>query len=605
MRKQKLFSGRKIQKRLIETTGSVVDLTSEASAAVGKKIGEFDRQHGVTEKIRLSGGLIGEAVTSMDKKVGVSKAASKTKDAIASAGRRVGETADKIAEHVGAYKAAESVENAAKKIADQYQLQKHLREIGKKVETVYGSTRSFIKPYFLPETPDQLLRNAKSELAYTSACIMQISSDDAEKVAAQFGKVVTSKIAGVAATGALLSLVSTFGTAGTGTAIASLSGAASSSATLAWVGGLLGGGMATGAVLTGGVGLIVGLGAYKALSSERRDFESLEEIEQRVLQYCWMLIAIIDEHLQGDCAKFNAGQARTLLHDTLLPLQEMLKSNSDAICNNLDAKNAAAFRQHVLKDFGPTVIEPFRVFVEDELVRKTLRYEYVIGGVIYALLTRSAVDSTIEDQLVLVALRRSDPDLANASESDISNYLVGYDEKQLKGIANNVKGIYHELMWVEQYNATHTDTRAELYEATNYPGADVRLVDKKTGEAIAEYQLKATDSVDYVEEHQMRYTEVEVIATDEVANRMEDVEASNNLNSELTANTEGSIDELADNTLGDRTLEGAGLAATVATGQELVEMLQGKKEFPDAVKETIKKSGTAGVATAIAAYLFS
>lgn len=103
----------------------------------------------------------------------------------------------------------------------------------------------------------------------------------------------------------------------------------------------------------------------------------------------------------------------------------------------------------------------------------------------------------------------------------------------------------------------------------------------------------------------MRYTEVEVIATDEVANRMEGVVASDNLNSDLTANTEGGINALADNTLGDRALEGVELAATIATGQELVEMLQGKKEFPDAVKETITKSGTAGAATAIAAYLFS
>jgi len=318
-----------------------------------------------------------------------------------------------------------------------------------------------------------------------------------------------------------------------------------------------------------------------------------------------MLIAIIDDYLQDDCAKFNADQARTLLYDTLMPLQEMLESNSDAICTNLDVTKALAFRDHALRDFGPTVIEPFRNFVEDELVRKTQHYEYVIGGAIYALLSRSAIDNTMEGQLVLMALRRSDPDLANASESEISSYLAGYNEEQLKGIANNVKGIYHELLWVEQYNATHTDTHAELYEATNHPGADVRIVDTKTGEVVAEYQLKATDSVAYVEEHQVRYTEIEIIATDEVANRMEGVEASDNLNSDLTASTEGGINALADNTLGDRALEGAELAATIATGQELVKMLQGEKEFPDAIKETITKSGTAGATMAIAAYLFS
>ena len=41
--------------------------------------------------------------------------------------------------------------------------------------------------------------------------------------------------------------------------------------------------------------------------------------------------------------------------------------------------------------------------------------------------------------------------------------------------------------------------------------------------------------------------------------------------------------------VGDQTLESAGLAATIATGQELVEMLQGRREFPEAVKEVLKK----------------
>ena len=44
---------------------------------------------------------------------------------------------------------------------------------------------------------------------------------------------------------------------------------------------------------------------------------------------------------------------------------------------------------------------------------------------------------------------------------------------------------------------------------------------------------------------------------------------------------------------------------TIATGQELVEMLHGNKEFPEAVTEVVKKTGTASAATAIAAYLFS
>ena len=73
----------------------------------------------------------------------------------------------------------------------------------------------------------------------------------------------------------------------------------------------------------------------------------------------------------------------------------------------------------------------------------------------------------------------------------------------------------------------------------------------------------------------------------------------------LQEKVESDIEALEGNAIDDRTLEVAGLAATVATGQELLEMLHGKREFPEAVTEVVKKTGTAGAATAITAYLFS
>ena len=362
--------------------------------------------------------------------------------------------------------------------------------------------------------------------------------------------------------------------------------------------------MATGAALTGGVVIIVGLAAYKALSSDKRNFDELDDVEQRIVQYCWMLVAILDDYLEKKERSFTVGQARTLLTDTLLPLQKLLEENEKTICANLDKKNAAAYRQHVLRDFSPAIVEPFEAFIEDHLIDRTLRYKYVIAGVFYALLTRSVVDDSMESQLVLAAIRRSDPDLADASESEISTYLDGYDEEQLKGIANNIKGIYHELSWVEQYNASHTDTYAELYESTNHPGADVRIFDADSGETVADYQLKATDNLAYVAEHQARYTEVEVLVTDEIAGRLDDVTASGNLNADLTATTEDTIDALESNSPGDRTLESGGMAFTVAAVQESVDMLHGRKEFPEAVKEMVKKSGSMSLATAMVAYLF-
>ena len=609
MKSKELHPVRKAQKRLIRSSESATAAASSVFGKIGVLLKNLDDDAGVSRTVREKGEQVRDVVSDIDQKYHVSEKATD----IGRSGKRLYEQGKDLTEKAGIPKAAGAMKDTynayivdpASAINRKYGLDRRLEVIARAVEDLYGGARGVIKPYLPPETPEELLRNTRNELAYISACIMQISPGEADKLAGQFGKVIASKIAGIAASGSLITLVSAFGTAGTGTAIATLSGAASTSASLAWVGSLLGGGMATGAVLTGGAGIIVGLGAYKLLGSERRDFESLDEVEQRIVQYCWMLIAIIDDYLENEDSKFGVDGAHSLLIDTLMPLQSLLVENSYSICRNLDKKNALAFRQHVLKDFDPAITDPFAEFVASGFENKAWHYEYVIGGVIYALMTRSAVDDSMESQLVLFALRRSDPDLANASEAELSAYLDDYDPEQLKGIANNVKGIYHEQLWVEQYNANHETTRAEIFGATNHAGADVRIIDVNTGEVVAEYQLKATDNVTYVNEHIIRYPDVEVILTDEVAARVEGVQASGNLNADLSQTVDSDIDALAGNSIDDRVLESGGLAATVATGQELVEMLQGRREFPKAVGEVVKKAGTAGAATAIAVYLFS
>jgi hypothetical protein len=82
--------------------------------------------------------------------------------------------------------------------------------------------------------------------------ILQISPEESSHLGRQFGRAVTAKITGATSTTALLAIVATFGHAGTGAAISGLSGAAASSAKLAWVGSVVEGGVAAGALLTGG-----------------------------------------------------------------------------------------------------------------------------------------------------------------------------------------------------------------------------------------------------------------------------------------------------------------------------------------------------------------
>lgn len=121
---------------------------------------------------------------------------------------------------------------------------------------------------------------------------------------------------------------------------------------------------------------------------------------------------------------------------------------------------------------------------------------------------------TTEEATVLAAMRRSNSDLANASADEIADHIGKMTPEQLAGFHNNVKGIYHELRYVGQENADQDYVEAETYELVNHPGADVRLVNGKTGETV-DIQLKATDSMASVREHQERYPDVEIHVTEE------------------------------------------------------------------------------------------
>lgn len=73
------------------------------------------------------------------------------------------------------------------------------------------------------------------------------------------GKIVAGMAGGVGAPAALTGAVATFGTAGTGTAISTLSGAAATSATLAAIGGSV----ATGSIVVVGVTVLGAWGARR------------------------------------------------------------------------------------------------------------------------------------------------------------------------------------------------------------------------------------------------------------------------------------------------------------------------------------------------------
>lgn len=111
--------------------------------------------------------------------------------------------------------------------------------------------------------------------------------------------------------------------------------------------------------------------------------------------------------------------------------------------------------------------------------------------------------------------------------------------EQLQGVVSNTKGVYHEMLYVDSINSSGGE--AALHEDLNNPGSDVVISDDG---ALSEVQLKATDSVAYVNEHLEKYPEIDVVVTSEVASKIDSVESSGFANEVLQQDVTSSIDEL-------------------------------------------------------------
>jgi hypothetical protein len=482
--------------------------------------------------------------------------------------------------------------------------------------TIWRKVRKKIKFYFAPENAEELLKSTREELVYLNMCILQISKSEADKIATQFSIALASKLTGAGVTGGIFALVSAFGTAGTGTAIAGLSGVAATNATLAWIGGIVGGGVATGAVLTGGLTLLIGLGTYKYLGSESRRIEDLSIEEKRIIESTGLLISAIDEELAKEKIELNRADAENLFSGFLVPLQTLLIENKEAILGSLDSKYQLLFKEHALVDFEGVVIDGFRYWIEtmpeEERIsfhgaKKTVNTTagFVLGGVVYSLLKGDSIPPTLENDIALDALRRMKSDWEGMSTDELGDALQKYDVDQLKGVLSNAKGIYHELLFVDQFNRNHTHQKAQVFEETNHAGADIQIVDMATGDVIKEAQLKALQDDYGITEHFDRYPDIEVIATSEVASLFDNVGSSGLSNQEISEQMSRLVNDLSDNPAVSEAIDVAVISGLISVGKEAVEVLLGRKEASGIGIETIRNVSVATGSALVASWIFS
>jgi uncharacterized protein (DUF697 family) len=145
------------------------------------------------------------------------------------------------------------------------------------------------------------------------------------------------------------------------------------------------------------------------------------------------------------------------------------------------------------------------------------------------------------DEVVFAAFQRYSPKTNTLEE--ISNHLKGMDENQLTGVTSNVKGILHEMEFVKLENNDGDNISAALFPDTNHKGFDATLTDLNTGEVVDQIQLKATDSVTYVEEWIEKYPDEDIIVTEEIASKL-NLQSSGISNEDLTVKVEDFIDNI-------------------------------------------------------------
>lgn len=139
-------------------------------------------------------------------------------------------------------------------------------------------------------------------------------------------------------------------------------------------------------------------------------------------------------------------------------------------------------------------------------------------------LSYSLWDDFMTTHDVYDALRGVNGNFEGMSDSEVWLETMWMTPESLSGLASLTKGAYFEQL-------VATDTKGELFKHFNHPDTDITI------DGIA-YQLKATDSVDYIDSVA---ADIPVIATSEVAESANAID-SGFTNVELTADVDMAID---------------------------------------------------------------
>ena len=342
--------------------------------------------------------------------------------------------------------------------------------------------------------------------------------------------------------------------------------------------------------IAGGLGAVLGAGwAYRKFGvGEKREKGELEEQEQRILDVCLSLaVAFRAQEKKG--IDIDVISARALYGDALKPLCEELleckyRANSWPTLARRNL-NAAIDKLQGVADY----LDSWSKSNPNVAVG-------IVSVVIMQLLADDIPNFSEQEEFVLEALRRSNNDLTNASDEELAAYIQNMEPAQIPGLSNNIKGIYYELVYQNKENTDGDQYKVEIFEATNHAGSDIRIINTATDE-VREVQLKATKYISHIREHNEKYENIEVFATEEIANTDPSLTSTGFKNAALSEDisnvTEG-LDDYDDPSV----LASMSIAAMVTLARNAMVRLKKSGSFEQNEKEKLIEDGviSAGVA---------
>lgn len=299
---------------------------------------------------------------------------------------------------------------------------------------------------------------------------------------------LAAKLGFAGGTAGLFTIASTFGTAGTGTAIGNLSGAAFNSAALKWIGG--GVSMAAGGWVVYLVSLVFAILGYilavltlSKFFGRKRKVKNLDEQEKRVHDTL-MLLAVGFRKQVEKKRVLDTTSATALYRDVFVKLSSDLEICIEKV-TDWPQKPLNKFKEQVakIKELSNFLLQEARSGQNQLGMISGAERVDIVSVTVLKLLANQTANLSDDEKLALQALRKSNTrKLKKASMEFVSEYLRLERIDRLDTQLSKVRRIYQKMTKRQRGAQADKDFTVAFIRSPGEPDVEVVIQNTKTGE---------------------------------------------------------------------------------------------------------------------------